>query len=147
MSEEVENTTIESEDKSLKLRVNQRYRAMSLVSEYFPMTLDNGAIVPGVAGKCPNCNKGIAKGLMRGEVRHAPAETFRVTAVGWCLDCDILFPYLFHIVPFGSDTFIIQPLDMRGWPEAYESKVLPFEQRKKKKRDMVVASSSVANSA
>ena len=122
---------------NLKTLVNLRYRTLSLLSDYFPIILANEAEVPGVVGRCPHCNKHIMKAMFKGELRKAPDECYRVTAIGWCLDCDILSPFLFHIVPYGP-TFIIQGLTQRGWPEAYEHKTLPFAKPKKKRRKVVI---------
>lgn len=126
---------VREEDNTPTVRklVNMRYHNLSHVSDYFPIILENGMEVPGVIARCSRCNKEIMKAMFRGELRHVPENCFRVTGIGWCLECDVLSPYLFHIMPYGP-TFFIQNMNQRGWPECYEHKVLPFEKPKKKRK-------------
>lgn len=112
----------------VRARVNTRYRGYSLLSDYFPLTLNNGAAVKGVAAECSRCGIRLSSTMFRGEVRETVANCFRVTAIGWCTDCELLTPFLFHIVPQGSDGYELVPLDFRGWPENYEPSIVSFRQ-------------------
>ena len=128
---------------NLKTLVNVRYREVGLLSDYFPIILKNEIQVPGVVAHCSRCSKPILKAMLHGELRVAPEGCYRVTAIGWCLECDVLSPYLFHIAPFGP-TFVILPMNNRGWPEIYDCKVVPFAKPEKKKKKK---SEPVANTA
>jgi len=112
---------------NVRAKVNARFRANPLLTDYFPLTLDNGAAVQGVVPECSGCGQRISAGLFRGEVRQAAAGCYRVTSIGWCVKCDLLTPYIFHIVPTPPAGYDLRPLEFRGWPEQYESKVLQFK--------------------
>jgi len=116
-------TTVDDE---VKARINERYLKYAVLSDYFPLTLQNGAVVDGVTALCSHCQGRLLHGVVRGEVRMAPENIFRVTAIGWCIECKVLSPYLFHIVPMG-DTYDFRYMEQRGWIERCETKsVIPF---------------------
>lgn len=124
------NANAEPQTADVRSRVNTRYRSYGLLTDYFPLTLSNGVEVKGIAAECSRCQQRLTPNMFRGEVREVVAKCFRVTAIGWCTDCDLLTPYLFHIVPHENDEdYDLIPLDYRGWPEQYESSVVQFRPR------------------
>ena len=115
-------------------RVNQRFRDYAVLADYFPIKLKNGAVVQGVRAHCNSCQSPITSSMLRGEVRTSPEESYRVTAIGWCTECDLLSPFLFHVVPEGEG-YGLKTLEPRGWHEAYQEKsVVGFEDGAKRLR-------------
>lgn len=115
-----------SNDDAIRDMVYKRFKASALVTDYFPLRLLNGSVVRGFKAKCGTCADVIVRGKVRGEVRSAPAGTYRVTATGHCASCDTLESFLFHIVPEGEDDFRIVNMKTRGWPEEYACEVVEF---------------------
>jgi hypothetical protein len=109
----------------VRARANLRFRSYPLLSEYFPLLLNNGVNVNGVAATCSQCANKLPSGVFRGEVRQVVFGCYRVTAIGWCVECDLLTPYLFHITPT-ADNYELTKMEFRGWPEQYEPIVIPF---------------------
>lgn len=125
-------------DEDVKQRANTRFRNYHVLRDYFMLVLKNGARVRGVVAMCGKCQGKIADDMLRGEVREAVANCYRVTAIGRCGSCDWLTPFLFHIVPVPGDAgYELVALDSRGWLEMFdERRVVQF---KRKERESLVA--------
>jgi len=116
-----------AELQGVRTKVNARFRAYDLMSDYFPLTMKNEAVVEGVVPECSQCAQRISAGVYRGEVREVPNDSYRVTSIGWCVKCDLLSSFMFHIVPTSQGAYELTEMEFRGWPELYEPKVLQFK--------------------
>lgn len=109
-----------------------RYNSYPLLTDYFPLLLENGGVVKGLTASCAKCGHDVHKSHLRGEVRESVMNCYRITAIGWCPKCDLMSPYLVHVVPDDSGGYTFVPLDFRGWSEEFDGKVLSFEPGHKK---------------
>lgn len=124
----------EEENDPIRDQVNNRFRDYHLVSDHFPLTLRNGTQIKGVVATCSRCRKNISESMFRGEVHPAPDDCFKVTAIGWCIGCSLLSPFLFSVMPDGEN-FIIKNMEYRGWEELYEKdNVIEWEKARAKIR-------------
>lgn len=123
-----ETKTAASDDETRE-RIHTRFTRYPILTEYFPLALVNGSVVRGVVASCSRCSHPITPGTVRGEVREVVGDCYRVTAIGWCVECDLLTPFLFHVMPCG-DGFKFVTLDHQGWPEEHEDrKIIEFKKR------------------
>lgn len=113
-------------DEQIKGRVYTRYRNYPLVSDHFPLVLRNDAKINTITAKCGRCGKNIGEEFFRGVVSPSPDYRLKVTAIGECVHCTLLSPFLFVITPEG-DKFTIQNMEYRGWMELFENKVIEWD--------------------
>ncbi len=112
---------------SLKDSVNRFFRESVPLEWYLPIVLPNCSQVTELTCKCQACGKIVASDDLRGSI-HRSIRGFRMTAFGFCEDCNLLTPYLYDIVP-QENGFTLLHEKWKGWREG---EVVHVDFRKKK---------------